>query len=114
MFANIEGSHLLRPIKTVKGSDQLRLLAKLREVGLMGDDKPKKTTKAATAKAKEAEIMDMPLEGLADLIDYVGEKFAHKPEEFEAFTMGEGGFERAIELVVSYAGLLGEGKSSGI
>lgn len=104
-FLKVEGHELLRPLKTVKGSDQMRLLGKLKSLGLVSEAGKKKT---------EAQISkSLDFEAVADLIDYVGEKFAHNQEEFEAFTMGGGGFERALNVVISYASIVGEGNGSG-
>lgn len=96
-FDDLEGSELLVSISSVKGSDQMRLLGKLTELGLL-DDKA----------SSDLEIEDLDFEKLADLVDYVSEKFAKSPQAFDDFTRGKGGFERALNLVTAYAGALGE------
>lgn len=98
--------NLLRPLKTVKGSDQLRLLARLKEMGFFQEEKK---GKSKNAKPEELEI---DLNVMADFIDYVAEKFALDVKQFEEFTMGPGGYERALETVVEYASVLGEGNGS--
>lgn len=107
-FNEVEGHELLRPLKAVKGSDQMRLLGRLKSLGLMSDDdaKPKR------GKAAEPTV-ELDFEKLADLVDYVSDKFAVNPQKFDEFTSGEDGYNRALELVISYATMLGEGKSSG-
>lgn len=102
-FEDIEGSHLLIPFDQVKGSDQLRLMSKLKDLGLMDDD--------GEADGEMA-VVDMPLEELADLIDWVAEKFAVNQDAFDAFTAGHGGHERALNLAIAYCGALGESDSS--
>lgn len=96
---------LLRPIKTVKGSDQLRLLARLKAMGFFGEEKKTK------GKSKPEEL-EIDLDVMADFIDYVAEKFALDQAKFEEFTMGPGGYERALQTVVEYASVLGEGSGS--
>lgn len=98
---------LLRPVKTVKGSDQLRLLARLKDLGYLNDEP------APKGKAKvKAEERPVDLDKMADFIDYVAEKFALDTKKFEEFTMGPGGYERALEVVVEYATSLGEENGS--
>lgn len=96
---------LLRPLKTVKGSDQLRLLARLKAMGFFTEEKKTK------GKSKPEEL-EIDLDVMADFIDYVAEKFALDQAKFEEFTMGPGGYERALETVVEYASVLGEGNGS--
>lgn len=93
-FEEIEGHELLKPISQIKGSDQTRLLAQLQSLGLIGEG--------------DADVDDLDLEAVADLIDYVAEKFAVNTDEFEKFTMGIGGYQRAMELAIGYAGELGK------
>lgn len=102
-FYEQEGHELFRPLKTIKGSDQMRLLGRLKKMGLISDDAKRKT------EAKP----DLDLEELADLVDYVGEKFTFDPKAFDEFTSGEDGYTRAISLTVGFAQLVGESKSSG-
>lgn len=97
-FADIPGHELLLPFSQVKGSDQARLIARLQDLGLVDLDQD------------EATIGDLDLDALADFIDYVGEHFALDLEQFEQFTMGPGGMERAINLAIAYAGDLGKGE----
>ena len=96
-FDEVEGSELLVSINQVKGSDQLRLLGQLTSLGLL-DDKG----------SSEVEVADLDFEKVADLVDYVSARFAKSPKEFDEFTKGKGGFERALNLAISYAGALGE------
>ncbi len=100
-FYEQEGHELFRPLKTIKGSDQMRLLGRLKKMGLISD--------GSKRKAKP----DLDLEELADLVDYVGEKFTHDPKAFDEFTSGEDGYTRAISLAVGFAQLVGESKNSG-
>ena len=96
-FSEVEGHELLLPFSEVKGSDQVRLVARLTALGLVGDGE----------EDEEVSVDDLDMEKLADLIDYVSEKFALDSEAFDNFTKGAGGFERAMNLAVSYAGELG-------
>ena len=98
-FDEIEGHDLLRPFSQVKGSDQVRLLGRLSRLGLVSDDQEKD--------AGAVGLDGLDLEEIADLIDYVAERFAVDQSEFEKFTSGKGGYERAMTLAVAYAGELG-------
>lgn len=100
-FADVEGSHLLVPFDKVKGSDQLRLMGRLTELGV--DD--------AADEDGDFNIKDLNFEAVADFIDYVGEKFAVNADEFEQFTMGNDGAERALGLAMAYAGELGNAEA---
>lgn len=97
-FDEIEGHELLRPFSKVKGSDQVRLLGRLSRLGLISDDE---------GDAGAADLSGLDLEEIADLIDYVAERFAIDQAKFEEFTSGKGGYERAMTLAVAYAGELG-------
>ncbi|WP_172121392.1 hypothetical protein [Actinomyces faecalis] len=57
---------------------------------------------------EDSEDVDLDLNQAADFIDWVAERFAPDVEAFEEFTMGPGGLERALNLVVAYAGELGK------
>ena len=99
-FDEVEGHELLRPLSKVKGSDQTRLMARLQRLGLLdeaGDD------------AGQGGIADLDLDEFADLIDYISERFALDSAEFDEFTCGEGGFVRALTLVMAYVGEMGKG-----
>ena len=99
-FDEVEGHELLRSLSKVKGSDQTRLMARLQRLGLLdeaGDD------------AGQGGIADLDLDEVADLIDYISERFALDSAEFDEFTCGEGGFVRALTLVMAYVGEMGKG-----
>ena len=99
-FDEVEGHELLRPLSKVKGSDQTRLMARLQRLGLLdeaGDD------------TGQGGIADLDLDEVADLIDYISERFALDSAEFDEFTCGEGGFVRALTLVMAYVGEMGKG-----
>lgn len=91
-LADIEGFDLLVPFDKVKGSDQVRLLSRVRGLKLLEG---------------KVEIEDLDLDAVADLIDFVGERYTTDPKAFEKFTAGPGGYARAMNLVVVYAGELG-------
>ena len=98
-FSEIEGSELLVPFAKVKGSDQARLVNQLKKLGLFSDDED----------ADDSVSVDsLDLEAVADLIDYVSERFAVDPAKFDDFTRGPGGMERAVSLAVGFAGELGK------
>ena len=90
-FDEIDGHELLTPLAKVKGSDQTRLMARLQALGITEEQD------------------DADLDAVADLIDYVGEKFADDPAAFEEFTCGPGGMERSLNLVMGYVAEMGKG-----
>lgn len=96
-FDEIDGHELLVPFSKVKGSDQLRLLGRLKTLGVVDENED----------GSDVDFDSLDLEMLADLIDYVAEKFAVDKGEFEAFTSGARGFEKAMNLAIAYAGELG-------
>ena len=99
-FDEVEGHELLRPLSKVKGSDQTRLMARLQRLGLLDE---------AEGEAGQGGIADLDLDEVADLIDYISERFALDSAEFDEFTCGEGGFVRALTLVMAYVGEMGKG-----
>lgn len=100
-FSEIEGSDLLVPFSKVKGSDQARLVNRLKSLGLFSDDTDSEGD-------DDVSFQDLDLEAVADLIDYVSEKFAVDSGKFDDFTRGSGGMERAVNLAVGFAGELGK------
>ena len=99
-FDEVEGHELLRPLSKVKGSDQTRLMARLQRLGLLDE---------AEGEPGRGGIADLDLDEVADLIDYISERFALDSAEFDEFTCGEGGFVRALTLVMAYVGEMGKG-----
>ena len=99
-FDEVEGHELLRPLSKVKGSDQTRLMARLQRLGLLDE---------AEGEPGQGGIADLDLDEVADLIDYISERFALDSAEFDEFTCGEGGFVRALTLVMAYVGEMGKG-----
>ena len=99
-FDEVEGHELLRPLSKVKGSDQTRLMARLQRMGLLDEAKDD---------GDEVGFDDLDLDEVADLIDYISERFALDSAEFDEFTCGEGGFVRALTLVMAYVGEMGKG-----
>ena len=99
-FDEVEGHELLRPLSKVKGSDQTRLMARLQRLGLLDEAKDD---------GGEIGFDDLDLDEVADLIDYISERFALDSAEFDEFTCGEGGFVRALTLVMAYVGEMGKG-----
>src|SRR5690625_6608707 len=75
-FSEIEGSELLVPFSKVKGSDQARLVNRLKSLGLFSDD-------TDSEGGDDVAFQDLDLEAVADLIDYVSEKFAVDSGKFE-------------------------------
>lgn len=100
-FSEIEGSDLLVPFSKVKGSDQARLVNRLKSLGLFSDD-------TDSEGGDDVSFQDLDLEAVADLIDYVSEKFSKDSGKFDDFTRGSGGMERAVNLAVGFAGELGK------
>ena len=99
-FDEVEGHELLRPLSKVKGSDQTRLMARLQRMGLLDEAKDD---------GGEIGFDDLDLDEVADLIDYISERFALDSAEFDEFTCGDGGFVRALTLVMAYVGEMGKG-----
>lgn len=99
-FDEVEGHELLRPLSKVKGSDQTRLMARLQRMGLLDE---------AKGDGDEVGFDDLDLDEVADLIDYISERFALDSAEFDEFTCGDGGFVRALTLVMAYVGEMGKG-----
>lgn len=102
-FSEIEGSELLVPFSKVKGSDQARLVNRLKSLGLFSEDET-----GGGEEDSSVSIDSLDLEAVADLIDYVSEKFAVNSAKFDDFTRGSGGMERAVNLAVGFAGELGK------
>lgn len=102
-FSEIEGSELLVPFSKVKGSDQARLVNRLKSLGLFSEDET-----GGGEEDSSVPIDSLDLEAVADLIDYVSEKFAVNSAKFDDFTRGSGGMERAVNLAVGFAGELGK------
>lgn len=98
-FEEVEGHELLVPFSKVKGSDQARLTQQLRHV--IGDD----------LEDSDVSMSDMDFNDVADLIDYVSERFAVDPAKFDEFTCGKGGMERALNLTLAYVGEMGNGEN---
>lgn len=101
-FDEVEGHELLRPLSKVKGSDQTRLMARLQRLGLLDEAE-------GEGGSGKGGIADLDLDEVADLIDYISERFALDSAEFDEFTCGEGGFVRALTLVMAYVGEMGKG-----
>ena len=101
-FDEVEGHELLRPLSKVKGSDQTRLMARLQRLGLLDEGEPE-------GESSQGGIANLDLDEVADLIDYISERFALDSAEFDEFTCGEGGFVRALTLVMAYVGEMGKG-----
>ena len=99
-FDEVEGHELLRPLSKVKGSDQTRLMARLKRLGLLDE---------GDGEATAIGFDDLDLDQVADLIDYISERFALDSDEFDEFTCGEGGFTRTLSLVMAYVGEMGKG-----
>lgn len=100
-WATVEGHELLRAPGKVKGSDQIRLIGKLKNLGFLEDEE-------GDGADTEVDILSLDLEGLADFIDWVSDKFALDPEKFDEFTSGEEGYLKAIQLTIAYAATLGK------
>lgn len=101
-FNDREGAHLLVPFSKVKGSDQLRLLGRLRD--LLSTS----VNESGEINADEVDANALDVDDLADFLDYVGERFSVNVHEFEKFTMGAGNFSRGLNLIMSYSAELGK------
>lgn len=95
-FADLEGSELFVPFEKVTASSQARLMGRMAKV---------------FGGSESASMEDADFDALADLLDYVRDRFTVDREAFDALTSGRGGFERATDLVLGFTHELGKGES---
>lgn len=98
---DIEGAELLTPPARVKASRRIRLVSRLKNM--------------AMASGEDGESIDLAridMDELADLLDYISENFALKPDEFDLWT-ARAGVSASLKLAVAYAGVLGKSMTSG-
>lgn len=101
-FEDIEGHEHIKPFGKIKGSDQLRIIGRIKALGLAGKD----------GDAEEADEKDIDLDGFADFIDWIGERFTEDQDAFEAWSSGEGGIGRTMKLAMGLLSELGKGMGS--
>ena len=96
-FNEVEGSELIKPLSKIKGSDQLRIMGRLVELGITDEG------------ADESEI---DFEKFADLVDWISERFSVDSKKFDEWSGGTGGMTRTLTLAMALMGELGKGMSS--
>lgn len=96
-FEDIEGHEHIVPFGKIKGSDQLRIIGRIKKLGL-GDG--------------DGEEADIDLDGFADFIDWIGERYTVDQQKFEDWSGGEGGIGRTMKLAMGLLSELGKGMGS--
>lgn len=94
-FSEIEGAEHIVPLGKIKGSDQLRIIGRLKNMGL-GD----------------GEESDIDMDGFADFIDWIAERYTVDQEKFEDWSGGPGGMTRTMKLAMGLMSELGKGMES--
>lgn len=97
-FSEIEGSELIVPLGKIRATDQMRIMGRIQRLGLMDAGEDGKT--------------DLDLDGFADLVDWIGEKFSVNQAKFEDWSSGAGGMSRTMKLCMALMSELGKGLSS--
>ena len=98
-FEDIEGHEHITPFSEIKGSDQLRIIGRIKKLGL-GDG--------------DGEEADIDLDGFADFIDWIGERFTRDQAAFEKWSSGEAGIGRTMKLAMGLLTELGKGMGSDV
>lgn len=99
-FEEIDGHEHIKPFGKIKGSDQLRIIGRIKSLGLGGKDED------------DVDEKDIDLDGFADFIDWIGERFTVDQDAFEAWSSGEGGIGRTMKLAMGLLSELGKGMGS--
>lgn len=92
---NNEIMGMLIQLEKVTAAQQTRLLGRLRKIGIADS---------------EVNTANVDFDATADMIEWFTKTFA-LDGRFEAATSGPGGFETALDCIVTYAGELGKGKN---
>ncbi|MFW0183769.1 hypothetical protein ACN082_09760 [Rothia sp. CCM 9417] len=95
-FSEVPGSQYMVPFRKIKGSDQMRIINRLRKLMPEGTD------------AEEFDASEMDLDDFADFVDYLADNWTVDKEGFESFTSGSGGMVRTLELAMAFADELGK------
>ena len=95
-FNEVEGSEHIVPFSKIKGTDQMRIIGRMRSLGIGDDDTES----------------DINFEEFADFVDWIGEKYTVDQEKFEAWSAGPGGMVRTLKLATALLGELGKGMGS--
>lgn len=96
-FEDIEGHEHIVPFGKIKGSDQLRIIGRIKKLGL-GDG--------------DGEEADIDLDGFADFIDWIGLRYTVDQKKFEEWSGGAGGIGRTMKLAMGLLSELGKGMGS--
>lgn len=95
-FEEVEGHELIKPFKDIKGSDQIRIIGRLKSIGL-GDDSDDK---------------DIDFDAFADFVDWIAERYTVDQKKFEDWSAGQAGMMRTLKLAMALLGELGKGMRS--
>lgn len=99
-FEEVEGHEHIVPFSKIKGSDQLRIIGRIKALGLGGGEKD-----------EDAET-EIDMDGFADFIDWIGERFTVDQKKFETWSSGQGGIGRTMKLAMALLSELGKGMGS--
>lgn len=89
-WPDVDGAELLRPPAELRASDQARVLARL----------------GAFEQIDVETVAD--LDKVADLIDWIGERFAVDEDRFSRWSQGDGGMSRAMALAMAWGAEVGK------
>lgn len=93
-FSEVEGADLLIPPETLTASQTMRLMGRVQ---------------AAYADAPGGGgVFDMNTDTIADLIDFIGERYAVNQADYDDFGRGGKGLGRMLTLITAYAAELGK------
>lgn len=97
-FQEVEGHELLKPFSELTGADGARIIGRLKSA--LGTD-PADMEEGAAAE-------DMDFDAMADLIDFIGERYVVDPAGWAEFNTAAN-VSKVLELVSAFAGELGKG-----
>lgn len=96
-FSEVEGSEHIVPLGKIKGSDQLRIIGRLKNLGLGEGD---------------TSANDLDMDAFADFIDWIADRYTVNKEKFEEWSGGPGGMIRTLQLSMALMSELGKGMES--
>ena len=102
-FEDIDGAHLIRPLKTIRAAEQLRFSSILMKAV------NEEAIEAARAGEKEAiKASSLDFIAFADLIDFMIDHFAIDRDALDEFLSGPGAQEKGIVLAQGLSDALGK------
>ena len=97
-FSEIEGHEHIKPFSRIKGSDQMRIIGRLKNLGITS--------------GKDNEDSDLDLDGFADFVDWIAENYTVDQKKFEEWSAGDAGMIRTMKLAMGLLSELGKGMGS--